>query len=144
MDDYIDFMSALSEQANIMDKSFFVVVPYYPAGDMGSAVNTSKNFFASLFATQQKGSVRIDQNTYEKAKDEIKNRVDVVTSGLFQIGIRSVQLSTKELGELYYNVYNPDTAVREPIGNFEELTSTFVQKGQGEASRPYVDREEMS
>jgi len=140
MDDYIDFMSALSEQANIMDKSFFVVVPYYPSGDMSSAVNSSKNFFASLFATQQKGSVRIDQTTYEKAKDEIKNRVEVVTSGLYQIGIRSVQLTTKELGELYYNVYNPDTAVREPIGNFEELTSTFVQKGEGEAARPYLSQ----
>jgi hypothetical protein len=142
MDDYLDFMSALSEQANIMDKSFFVVVPYYPSGDMSSAVNSSKNFFASLFATQQKGSVRIDQTTYEKAKDEIKNRIDVVTSGLYQIGIRSVQLSTKELGELFYNVYNPDTAVREPIGNFEELTSTFVQKGQGEAARPYINKED--
>lgn len=141
MDDYIDYISALSEQANIMDKSFFVVVPYYPAGDAGSAVNTSKNFFASLFATQQKGMVRIDQNTYEKAKDEIKNRIDVVISGLYQIGIRGVQLNTKELGELFYNVYNPDTAVREPIGNFEDLTSTFVQKGQGEAARPYVGDE---
>jgi hypothetical protein len=143
MDDYLDFMSALSEQANIMDKSFFVVVPFYPAGDMGSAVNSSKNFFASLFATQQKSSVRIDQNTYEKAKDEIKNRVDVVTSGLYQIGIRSVQLNTKELGELFYNVYNPDTAVREPIGNFEDLTSTFVQKGAGEATRPYINKEDF-
>ena len=55
-------------------------------------------------------------------------------SGLFQIGVKSVQLNTKELGELYYNVYNPDTAVREPLGDFENVTSTFVRKGEGEAS----------
>ncbi|HEX6258627.1 MAG TPA: hypothetical protein VFZ48_04050 [Candidatus Saccharimonadales bacterium] len=141
MDDYIDFIAALSEEANIMDKSFFVVVPYYPAGDISSAVNNSKNLLSNLFAPQQRTTIRIDQATYEKAKDEIKNRVNAVLSGLFQIGVRSVQLSTKELGELYYNVYNPDTAVREPIGNFEDLTSTFVRKGQGDAPRSSTDRE---
>ena len=40
-------------------------------------------------------------------------------SGLFQLGIKCVQLNTRELGELYYNFYNPDTAVREPLGDFE-------------------------
>ena len=142
MDDYIDFIAALAEEANIMDKSFFVVVPYYPSGDISSAVNNSKNLLSNLFAPQQKTTIRIDQSTYEKAKDEIKNRMNAVLSGLFQIGVRSTQLSTKELGELYYNVYNPDTAVREPIGNFEDLTSTFVSKGEGEAPRPHTIRED--
>ena len=32
MDDYIQFIDILSEEANIMDKSFFIVVPYYPVG----------------------------------------------------------------------------------------------------------------
>ena len=34
MDDYIDFIDALAQEANIMDKSFFVVVPFFPSGDM--------------------------------------------------------------------------------------------------------------
>ncbi len=29
MDDYIEFMEILSQEANIMDKSFFIVIPYY-------------------------------------------------------------------------------------------------------------------
>ena len=45
------------------------------------------------------------------------------------MGIRSVQLNTKELGQLFYNTYNPDTAVREPLGDFENVTNTFVRKG---------------
>jgi hypothetical protein len=76
-----------------------------------------------------KGAItKIDSVTYEKAKEEIGNRVAAVTSGLFQLGVQSVQLNTKELGELYYNVYNPDTAVREPLGNFENVTATYVRK----------------
>jgi hypothetical protein len=42
--------------------------------------------------------------------------------------VQSVQLNTKELGELYYNVYNPDTAVREPLGNFEDVTAIYTKK----------------
>ncbi len=50
-------------------------------------------------------------------------------SGLFQLGVQCVQLNTKELGELYYNSYNPDTAVREPLGDFDNVTTTYVKKG---------------
>ena len=52
-----------------------------------------------------------------------------VISGLFQIGIHSVRLNTKELGELYYNFNNPDTAVREPLGDFNKVAKLYVQKG---------------
>lgn len=140
MDDYINFIDVLSQEANIMDKSFFIIVPYFPTGDLSNVRDQAKGFFGKLFAKQEAGPTRIDQATYEKARDEIKNRVDLVTSGLFQMGVKSVQLNTKELGELYYNVYNPDTAVREPLGNFESTTSTYVKKGEGEAPRPHLSQ----
>lgn len=138
MDDYINFIDILSQEANIMDKSFFVVIPYYPTGDLNNVKDQAKGFFGKIFAKPQTTATRIDKASYDKAKDEIKNRVDSVTSGLFQIGVKSVQLNTKELGELYYNMYNPDTAVREPLGDFENVTSTYVRKGQGEAPRPHL------
>jgi len=141
MDDYISFISILAQETNIMDKNFYIVVPYYPAGDMNSAVNSSKSFLANLFAPQKQQHIRIDEQTFGKAKDEIKNRVNTVTGGLAQMGIRAVQLSTKELGELYYNAYNPDTAVREPLGNFENLTAPIVTKGPGAAPQPHLDKE---
>lgn len=128
MDDYIDYIDRLSQEANIMDKSFFVVIPYFPAGDAQNLLEQGKGFFGKLFAKKDV-ITKIDNVTYEKAQTEIKNRVDAVMSGLFQMGIQSVQLSTKELGELYYNFYNPDTAVRQPLGNFEDVTTTFVKKG---------------
>jgi hypothetical protein len=141
MDDYISFVSALAQETNIMEKSFFIVVPYYPSGDMSSAVNSSKSFLANLLAPQKQQHIRIDEVTYGKARDEIKNRVSTVTNGLLQMSIRSAQLSTKELGELYYNSYNPDTAVREPLGNFENLGAPIVTKGQGNAPQPHLDKE---
>lgn len=143
MDDYINFISILAQETNIMDKSFYIVVPYYPAGDMTSAVNSSKNFLSNLFAPQKQQHIRIDEKTFAKSKDEIKNRVSTVVGGLAQLGIRAVQLTTKELGELYYNAYNPDIAVREPLGNFENLTAPIVTKGQGVAPQPHLDKENL-
>jgi hypothetical protein len=129
MDSYIDFIDRLSQEANIMDKSFFVVIPYSPAGDLNTIKDQTKGFFGRVFSKPSTQITKIDKLTWDKARDEIRNRVNSVTGGLFQMGIRSVQLNTKELGQLFYNTYNPDTAVREPLGDFENVTNTFVRKG---------------
>lgn len=128
MDDYIDFIDALSQEANIMNKTFFIVIPYYPQGDMSNLIEQGKGFFGKLLSKPKNVITKIDTVTYEKAKTEIKNRTDGVIAGLYQIGVQSVQLTTKELGELYYNFYNPDTAVREPLGNFEDVTALYTKK----------------
>lgn len=133
MDDYINFIDALSQEANIMDKSFFIVVPYFPSGDATNVVEKGKGFLAGFLPNKGVTPVtKIDKVTYDKAKDEIRNRVEAVMSGLAQVGVSAVQLTTKELGELYYNVYNPDTAVREPLGDFNTVTSTYTRKGQSD------------
>lgn len=133
MDDYIDYIDMLSQEANIMDKSFFIAIPYYPQGDMTNLVEQGKGFFGKLLGGNKNAITKIDTVTYEKAKTEIKNRVDGVMAGLFQLGIQSVQLNTKELGELYYNFYNPDTAVREPLGDFDSVTSIYTKKATTDA-----------
>lgn len=133
MDDYINFIDALAEEANIMEKTFYIVVPYFPGGDAQNLLDQGKGFFGKLFARPQNSITHIDAASYQKAKDEIKNRVDSVMAGLFQIGIQSVQLDTKALGELYYNYYNPDTALRQPLMNFDAMATTFVKKGTGPA-----------
>jgi type IV secretory pathway VirB4 component len=113
MDDYINFIDALSQEANIMDKSFFIVVPFFPSGDATNVVEKGKGFLAGFLPNKGVAPVtKIDKTTYDKAKEEIGNRVEAIMSGLAQVGVSAVQLTTKELGELYYNVYNPDTAVR--------------------------------
>ena len=130
MDDYINFIDVLSQEANIMDKSFFIVIPYYTTPEAEKAMETTKNFFKSFSKTKAPAVNRIDRATYDKAVTEINNRAEAVVSGLFQIGIQSVRLNTKELGQLYYNFNNPDTAVREPLGDFNKLAHLYVKKGE--------------
>ena len=130
MDDYIAFIDELSQEANIMDKSFFIVIPYYSSPDAEKVIQQTKNFFKSFSKVKAPEVTRIDRATYDKALDELNNRVDSVISGLFQIGIHSVRLNTRELAELYYNFNNPDTAVREPLVDFSKLATMYVRKGE--------------
>ena len=135
MDDYINFIDVLAQEANIMDKSFYIVIPFYPTGDLNEIKKQAKGLFDSFFSGNKTGAItKIDQVAYEKAKDEIRNRVDSVINGLYQMGVKSVQLNTKQLGELFYSSYNPDTATREPMAiDPNELSSTYVRKGEGQA-----------
>lgn len=128
MDDYINYIDVLSQEANIMEKSFYIVIPFFPNGDAANLLEQGKGFFGKLFAKPKNTITRIDTAAYEKAKSEIKNRVDNVVAGMFQIGVQSTQLDTKSLGELYYNFYNPDTAVRQPLGDFENTTGIYTKK----------------
>lgn len=130
MDDYINFIDILSQEANIMDKSFFIVIPYYSSPDAEKVIQQTKNFFKSFSKAKGPEITSIDRATYDKALTELSNRVDAVMSGLFQIGIHSVRLNTRELAELYYNFNNPDTAVREPLVDFSKLATMYVKKGE--------------
>lgn len=143
MEDYIGFISTLSQQTNIMDKKFYVIVPYFPAGDIGKVLTQSKSFFtgiSDLFGNKEQ-HVRINEDDLNKAKDELRNRVQALLAGLAQSNIQGLPLDTQELIELYYDTYNPDTATRQQLKNFDDLTAPVVEKGTGQAYQPQLDRE---
>ena len=143
MEDYIGYIDALSEQTNIMDKKFYVVVPFFPVVDVQKAITQSKNFFtglAGLFNNKEQ-HVTINEAELEKAKTELRNRVQAVLQGLLQCGIQGIPLDTQELIELYYDTYNPDTATRQQLKNFNDLTADVVTKGQGAAPQAHLQRE---
>jgi hypothetical protein len=141
MDDYLDFIFDISQQANIMRKDFFVVIPYHIGGEGDSSTTSFRNLSEGLISSVQKPThITIDTKNYNKAKDEMKNRVSTVLNGLMNIGVRAGQLPTKALSELYYNFYNPDTALEEPVADFSKYTDAlYIKKGQGEAPRPDLE-----
>jgi len=143
MEDYIGYIDALSQQTNIMDKRFYVVVPFFPMADVQKALTQSKNFFgglAGIFKPQEQ-HVTINEADLENAKTELRNRVQAVLQGLLQSGIQGLPLDTQELIELYYDTYNPDTATRQQLKNFNELTADVITKGQGTAPQAHLQRE---
>lgn len=140
MDDYIGFMDSLSSQTNIMDKRFYVVIPFFPSADAQKVAQVSKSFLSNIFGKKEH-TVTIDEATLEAAKSELRNRVQAVLGGLLQCGVQGLPLDTQELIELYYDAYNPDTATRQQLKNFDDLTADIITKGQGNAMQPNLDRE---
>lgn len=144
MEDYIGYIDNLSSQTNIMDKKFYIVIPFFPVIDTtNKAVAQSKNFltgFGGLFDKKDQ-HVIINEPDLENAKTELRNRVQAVLSGLQQCSIQGLPLDTQELIELYYDTYNPDTATRQQLKNFGDLTADVVTKGQGSAPQAHLQRE---
>lgn len=132
MEDYIAFLTDISQQTNIMDKKFYVVIKYPDINqDVRKAIKQSAGFFTGLGELMRPGKpakVVINEATLETAKTELRNRVQAVMQGLAQAGIQSLPLDTEELIELYYDVYNPDTATRQQIKNFSDLTAPIITK----------------
>lgn len=143
MDDYIGFIDQLASQTNIMDKNFYVVIPYFPVIESTKAYTSSKNLFDGVINMFSGGKthVVINEQKLEEAKTELRNRVQAVLSGLQQCGIQGLPLDTQELIELYYDTYNPDTATRQQLKNFDDLQVPIVTKGPGHAPQPGLDRE---
>jgi len=143
MEDYINYIGALSEQTNIMDKKFYVVIPFFPEMDIKKALDSSKTFLNGIKNVfgEKEHRVTVDEKALAKAKDELRNRVQAALAGLLQCGIQGLPLDTQELIELYYDTYNPDTATRQQLKNFNDLTAPVITKGQGNAPQPNLERE---
>lgn len=143
MEDYIGYIADLSQQTNIMDKKFYVVIPFFPVVDAQKALTQSKNFLGGLGGLFNKSDqhVVINEADLENAKTELRNRVQAVLSGLQQCGIQGLPLDTQELIELYYDTYNPDTATRQQLKDFNSMTADIITKGDGAAPQAHLQRE---
>lgn len=126
MQDYMEFVSKLINIANIMKKSFYVVVPYEPI-NLKNATLIDK-----LFRNKPTGPVRISESEFESHKDELMQRANVVASGLGGIGLHCTQLSTEQIIEVFYKIYNPEVAGKERVEEANLLTSQVVSMKQNE------------
>src|SRR3989344_1204905 len=104
------------ESTNIMTKTFFVIVPYSPFKVTGEGKMLSK-----FFPTKKKESVQ-ETETFEEHRTQLEQRASVVKQGLASAGIRTIDLGTEELVELFYKIFNP--------GELEKPLSVSAQKNQ--------------
>lgn len=131
MEDYIANIQTLVEEVNIMDKQFYIVVPYFaPAAVKLKRANIATGI-AGAFKKQT--VTTIGESDFESFKTELGQRVDLVSSGLGQIGVRNIPLNTQELIDLYYSSYNPDVSQQQKLIDAAQLQTPAVTKGEGDA-----------
>jgi len=100
--EYKNFITNLTEVANIMSKFFYVVVPFSPVEDKQSGLLTK---LSGIFRPSQ--SIGMKGEVFETYKSQLLQRVEHVSAALSSTGVRVTQLNTEEIIELLYNSYNP-------------------------------------
>jgi len=101
--EYMDFIKNFTENVSIMTKSFFVVVPYTP-----KTINLQNGILDNLFSKKNRAELKEAQKVdFEEKKSQLEQRVSVIQQGLGACGIKSAQLGTEEVVEVFYKVFNP-------------------------------------
>lgn len=104
--EYADYVKRLVEYADIMEKSFYVVVPYDPNGSSNSGLGI-QSFFQRLAPRDTISESKKRYSQFDQVKKNLNQRVNVITSGLQNCGLQTETLGTQELIELFYESYNP-------------------------------------
>jgi type IV secretory pathway VirB4 component len=116
--EYIEFIRRLIEVVNIMQKTFYVIVPHYPAGL--TPTGKSAGLF-SFFSRKSTPSIK-----FEEGKNALKSRSSLVAQSLGSMGVRAAELKTQELIELFYEIYNPEVQQQEKLTGVAEITGPVV------------------
>ncbi len=131
MDDYIYNIRDLLNQVNIMDKRFYVIVPYFVAEA------AKGNVFKELAGTvAPQGDVSQTSKQFQDRRAELIQRTNAVAQGLASIGVRAAVLRTQEVIELFYGSYNIDESEHQALGDTQEIV-TPVTTRSGQPARPY-------
>ena len=96
--EYMEFIRSFTEQANIMTKSFYIVVPYAPKVELSSTAS-------SIFGAKK--TVAQQTTSFEEDRVQLEQRLALVSEGLSGTGVRAVPLGTEEVIELLYRSFNP-------------------------------------
>jgi type IV secretory pathway VirB4 component len=114
--DYVNFVKELVDLGDIMQKRFYIVVPYDPATDK------SRGFWSKVkIALSPASLVKLSEKKFQERLYQLKQRISLLQGGLNGMGLESIPLDTQGLIELYYNTYNPDVYDVQKMTDVNEL-----------------------
>lgn len=101
--EYIDFIRNFTESVNIMTKNFFIIVPY-----SNFSAKPGESPLSRIFKRESNDMKKESERTsFEEKRSQLEERVSVVQQGLARCGIKSAQLGSAEIVEVFYKVFNP-------------------------------------
>lgn len=126
MEDYIFNIRGLLEEVNIMEKRFYVVVPYF------TSIVSKQNILTKLRGTTSENNETTQTTSeYEQKKNDLVQRTNLVAQGLAQIGVRAAILNTQEVIELFYNSYNISESQNQSLIGVNDVNTPVVTRQGG-------------
>lgn len=117
---YLKFVQNLITKNEVLDKSFYIIIPF-------RTVSVQKiNPINQLKKKQETNIVDIER-TLDQAKAYLYPKRDHIMKQLIRMGLSSHQLVTRELIELFYEIYNPETSAVEEFTEDEESQKEILE-----------------
>jgi len=108
--EYQNFISELIQDRVIMQKNFYVVIPF--------ALSEIKNLGPSFQFTD------LSEEDFQRAKTQLFQRAEFVALGLRAIGLKTALLNSYEVAELFWALHHPNEAER---GFYPEIPPELVE-----------------
>ncbi len=117
--EYADYIQKLVEYADIMEKNFYVVVPYDPYRSQN--LGMLAKFMQSISSQDSVDAIKRRHHEFEELNKHLSERVNVVKAGLESCNLRVTQLTTPQLIEMFYQIYNPETSHNEKVEDISKI-----------------------
>lgn len=122
---YYEFISSIVKQNLVLEKKFYIVIPFSPL-ELG--VKGAFNIFPG------KKTKRLPfpkEYIYERAKTALFPKRDHILRQLTRTGIRGQQLTTQQLIELFFSLYNAMQAESQKTIDSEGISAPLVSSSRG-------------
>ena len=111
--EYRKFIEQIVGSGSIMQKTFYVIVPF----------SVSEMFFIEEGKKLPK-IPQLTEDTFQRAKNQLLQRVEFVILGLRSSGLETVPLTNLEIAELFWSLHHPIEAER---GYYPEIPSELIE-----------------
>lgn len=106
---YIRFVQELVTKNEALDKNFFVIIPYNTVAVIPGGSPFSWAFDLLGFNTKKKGHIDISY-VLKIAKVQLEPKTEHLIKEFTRMNIKAKQMTTEELVELFYDIYNSESA----------------------------------
>lgn len=96
---YRMFVSSMVKENDVLDKKFYIVIPFSNL-ELGASASL-------LFGTKKSGLPYEKSYIFDKAQTILLPKKDQIIRLLSRVGLRSTQLDTEGLIKLFFSLYNP-------------------------------------
>lgn len=113
---YRDYIGKLVKSTNIMKKNFYIVIP------MSSGLAKADGGFLQTLmkAINPTKEIKQKQEAFHDMREKLTIRVQQVLEGISAMGLAARELNTKQLIELFFNVYNPERSFQ-GLGDLDQV-----------------------
>ncbi len=111
--EYAEYVKRLVEYVDIMEKEFYVIIPYDPLRT--DSTSKFQGFFQRIAPKDTVLEIKKRHGEFDQLSKKLTQRINIVKSGLENCGLKVKELDTYEIIDIFYKSFNPETSRSEKL-----------------------------